>query len=200
MTDFNAAFDVVVGKFEGFLSYDNHPADRGGETFSGIARKFCPTWPGWKRVDEIKAAHPKGFVQELQQDQSLPGLVKAFYKTSFWNTIQGDYLQDQGVALELFDVAVNMGTKRAGEFLQRALNLLNDNGRRWPDVAVDGRLGPVTLSRLEACLDRIKPRTVANTINALQAAQYVAICERDRTQEVFFIGWLSRVTISRGEG
>src|ERR1035441_4044145 len=52
VADFNAAHQQVMGNEGG---YANNPADAGGETYKGIARKFWPQWCGWKYVDGVKA-------------------------------------------------------------------------------------------------------------------------------------------------
>ena len=44
MADFKVAFAKTI-RFEG--GYVNHKADKGGETYKGIARNFWPKWKGW---------------------------------------------------------------------------------------------------------------------------------------------------------
>ena len=51
MAQFEPAFEKTM-KFEG--GYANNPADRGGETYRGIARKIWPGWNGWPLVDAAK--------------------------------------------------------------------------------------------------------------------------------------------------
>ncbi|MDO1811820.1 hypothetical protein Q2319_26385, partial [Escherichia coli] len=57
------------------------------------------------------------------------------------------------VAEELLDTGVNCGTGFAKPLLQRALNLLNNNGKaEWPELSVDGIYGPATLNALKTYL------------------------------------------------
>ena len=56
------------------------------------------------------------------------------------------------IAAELFDTGVNMGPAVAVTFLQRALTALNRNGKDYPDLTPDGRVGPATLAALDAFL------------------------------------------------
>ena len=57
------------------------------------------------------------------------------------------------VAEELLDTGVNCGTGFAKPLLQRALNLLNNQGKAgWPDLTVDGIYGPATLNALKTYL------------------------------------------------
>ena len=51
MADFKTAYDRT-SKFEG--GYSNDEADRGGETFAGIARVYHENWLGWKIIDQYK--------------------------------------------------------------------------------------------------------------------------------------------------
>jgi lysozyme family protein len=50
------------------------------------------------------------------------------------------------VAAEVFDTGVNMGPKQAIIFLQVALNVLNQQGKQYQDITVDGAIGPRTLA------------------------------------------------------
>jgi hypothetical protein len=56
------------------------------------------------------------------------------------------------LAAELLDTAVNMGPSVASTFLQRALTALNRNGRDYPDLVPDGRIGPATIAALRRFL------------------------------------------------
>jgi len=62
--------------------------------------------------------------------------------------IQGDEVQSQPIANELYDTGVNRSPNMAIRYLQRSLNLANRNEKRWPDIRVDGQLGPMTLRTL----------------------------------------------------
>ena len=64
MADFNKAYAFLVTK-EGSLS--DHPADYGGQTYFGIARRFWPNWDGWQYVD-------------ANQWNLAQALVPSFYK------------------------------------------------------------------------------------------------------------------------
>ena len=97
------------------------------------------------------------------------------------------------VAAELFDTGVNMGAGVAASFLQRALNALNRGAADWPDVAVDGRVGPATLAALDRFL-RTRPAgetVLVRALEALQGERYVALAERRPANEAFLYGWLA---------
>ncbi|WP_446039228.1 putative peptidoglycan-binding domain-containing protein [Streptomyces sp. SID1121] len=61
---------------------------------------------------------------------------------------------DKPIALKLFDVAVNMGGGTAAKFLQRVLNVLNRRQADYPDMTVDGAIGPKTVSAFTAFMTK----------------------------------------------
>lgn len=173
--------------------YSRHPKDRGGETYKGIARNRHPRWEGWTRID--RARRRRGFPGNLESDADLQTRVGEFYRRTFWDPLQGDVLPDQAIATELFDSAVNMGITRATEFLQRALNVLNRDGKLYADLVVDGDLGPRTLAALRAYLKTDKAGLLLKILNVLQGARYIQLMDQSPGQEAFARGWFKRVDI-----
>ncbi|EXW51657.1 glycosyl hydrolase 108 family protein [Acinetobacter baumannii 44467_9] len=107
--------------------YVNNPADRGGETKYGITEAVART-NGFK-----------GNMKDLPLD-----VAKAIYKKQYWTDPRFDQVNviSSLVAEELLDTGVNCGTGFAKPLLQRALNLLNNQGKAgWPDLTVDGIYG-----------------------------------------------------------
>lgn len=118
MAQFNPAFQITMGNEGG---YANNPNDRGGETYKGVAKNFWPNWSGWPIVDGIIATKPPSINQALNNNAQLQTLVLSFYKANFWDTESLDNINDQQVANQLFDTAVNMGTGIASKFLQQGV-------------------------------------------------------------------------------
>ena len=75
-------------------------------------------------------------MEDLTEDEA-----KAIYRLNYW--FYGG-IADDGVASKVFDMGVNMGPSQAVLYLQRCLC---DAGRT---VAMDGRLGPLTLTQTNA--------------------------------------------------
>lgn len=51
--DVKVAFEFVYKLIRAYEGGEvNHPADRGGHTYAGIARRAWPSWPGWAYVDK----------------------------------------------------------------------------------------------------------------------------------------------------
>ena len=162
---FKKAFEELIG-IEG--GYVNDPTDRGGETKYGISKKSYPHL-------DIKNL-------TLEQAQQI-------YWEDFWKASGSHHMIKYELALELFDTGVNMGQGIARKFLQQALNLMNRNQYNFPDLKVDGIVGPNTIAAYKKVDDRI----LLKVLNGLQFMRYVQICERDPAQEKYFNGWMKRV-------
>lgn len=188
MANYLEAYNITLGHEGG---YSNDPDDVGGETFKGIARRYHPSWGGWTIIDDIKKQ--PGFPGTAYNNQLLDDMVKKFYKSYYWDVNLLDSCQSQAVANELFDTGVNMGTGRAGRFLQKALNLLNKNGRQWSDIVEDGKVGRNTLKALDACIAYRGDEYLYKILNILQGNHYINYMTKSPTQEKFAYGWLKRV-------
>lgn len=174
-TAFDRAFQKLLGVEGG---YSNHAADRGGATRWGITEQV---------------ARANGYVGAMS---ALPVEWAArIYKAQYWDVLRLDAiaLASYEVAEELFDTGVNMGVATAGRFLQRALNALNREGQDYPDLQVDGVVGPMTVSALRTFLQLRGPSgatVVRRALNGQQATRYLEIAESNRSQEAFVYGWL----------
>ena len=91
--------------------------------------------------------------------------------------------------------SIGMGKSAvAAMFLQRSLNALNRQGRDWPDLMVDGAVGPASLQALRGLRAVRGPAGEAvliKALNSLQGARYIEIAESRPRNESFVFGWLS---------
>ncbi|KCX89136.1 glycosyl hydrolase 108 family protein [Acinetobacter baumannii 6112] len=160
--------------------YVNNPNDRGGATNYGITEAVARV-NGWK-----------GPMRDLPLD-----LAKQIYKQQYWINPRFDQVNTLSplIAEELLDTGVNCGVAFAKPLLQRALNLLNNQGKGgWPDLAVDGIYGSATLGALKIFLTKRGKdgeKVMLKVLNIMQGQRYIEICERNPTQEQFFYGWIS---------
>ena len=191
MAKFELAHKIVM-QHEG--GYANNPKDRGGETYKGVSRKNFPLWAGWSIVDRVKMMNPKpGSIDNLLQSQTdLQNMVLSFYKTNFWDALNLDAINDQAIAVEMYDTGVNMGTGVAALFLQRSLNVSNKNGNDYPDLPLTGNVGPKTAQYMN---EHKRPAEVLKVLNCLQGARYISIMEANPDQEIFFRSWFCRVVL-----
>ncbi len=187
---FNQAFEKLI-KFEG--GYVNDPDDTGGETYKGISRNNFPNWNGWNRIDRHKGS--LDFDSVLEGDTVLQASVESFYKENFWDKMKCDLMPNY-VAEEVFEASVNMGIHRATEILQTALNLLNNNQKRYRNVVVDGELGNITITVLKVAKTKVSSKLMFNVLNFLQAKFYIELMERNEKYEKY-IGWFNRIDIRK---
>ena len=185
---FKTAFKRTM-RFEG--GYSNHSADRGGETYRGISRKFWPYWEGWKYIPKLKhLTH--------QETEELQECTEAFYKEHFWDVLKLDEISlfIPECASELFDISVNFGTKVGKKTLQRALNILNKDEKIFNDLVPDGIIGQKTIHTTEIYINKKQnEKTLLKLIRLLRAKYYIDIVEKNTSQEVFIGGWLNRVEL-----
>ena len=160
--------------------YVDNPADKGGATCFGITQAV---------------ARAQGYCGPMRQ---LPReAAAAIYKRLYWLRPSFDQIarRSERIAGELFDTGVNMGPAVAVTFLQRALTALNRNGRDYPDLVPDGRIGEQTLSALDAFL-AVRGKSSGETVllralEALQGERYLRLAERRPANEAFLYGWLA---------
>ncbi len=161
--------------------YVNDPSDSGGETNFGITAKVA------------RASGYAGAMLDMPRQVAFD-----IYAARYWDALQADDIcaLSQHVAAEVVDTGVNMGTGRAGKFLQRALTVLNSGGKLYPDLVVDGAIGPATIRALKAYLAKRDVETLLTALNCLQGAFYIELAERREKDERFVYGWLkNRVVI-----
>lgn len=188
MADFEEAYKITSDHEGGYV---NDPDDVGQETFNGVSRRYHPSWGGWVIIDDLKTK--PNFPQSAYKSNTLDCMVRRLYKTNYWDVNQLDHLASQAVANEIYDTGINMGVRRAGKFLQRAVNLLNKNGNIYHDIVEDGVVGRGTMSAVNACLNYRGDEYLYKILNILQGNHYIEYMTKSPTQEKFAYGWLSRV-------
>lgn len=195
MAEFAIAFDETMLHEGGYV---NDPDDPGGETYRGVARKFHPDWLGWKTIDELKQLNPTDLNRRLDDREDLQQQVAAFYREHFWQPIGGKELSDQALANELFDTGVNQGVGTAIRFWQEALNLLNRNGRDYPELEVDGVAGEKTLATTNRFLEQNRGQAdrLLKVLNLLQGGRYLDLARRNPVMRKFLHGWLNRIRLN----
>lgn len=196
--EFKIAFDLTE-KHEG--GYVNNPTDRGGETYKGIARKIWPNWDGWAIVDILKKKYThKVLDARLASNLGLQGSVEEFYHHNFWNRNKL-YEFDQVIANEIYDTGVNQGVGSAAKHFQKTLNKLNRNEKDFPDLVTDGKIGNKTIVAYRAYMATVRFGSRSNkllisvmwkTLNWYQHERYMKITDRDKIQELFYMGWVAR--------
>ena len=175
--DVDALIDELIEREGGYV---NHPADKGGPTRFGI-------------TEAVARAHGyAGAMAALPRDEAA-----AIYRRLYWLRPRFDQVATRcpRIAAELFDIGANMGPAVAATFLQRALTALNRSGKDYPDLTPDGRVGPVTLSALDAFLAaraaKVGETVLLRALEALQGERYLRLAEKRPANEAFLYGWLA---------
>lgn len=172
--------DAVIGREKGYV---NDPRDRGGETNWGVT---------------VAVARAYGYTGPMRD---MPRQVaERVYADLYWTCLRLDDVEriSPEIAAELADTGINMGVGIAGRFLQRALNAFNDGGRLWPDLEVDGVVGPRTVGALQAYANQrshhgraLMVAVMLAALNAQQGTRYLDITDADDRQEGFAFGWFA---------
>lgn len=161
--------------------YSNDPADSGGETMFGIT------------VAEARRNGYNGAMKDMPFDFAVK-----IYKARYWIGPGFDKvaLVFDRLAEKLFDVGVNCGVDFAAKTLQRVLNSLNNAGTDYPDLKVDGSIGPATVDALKKFLAKrtgdLGRRTLLFMVAAFQSVHYVEIAEANQKNEKYVYGWQSQ--------
>ncbi len=189
--------DIFVNSYNKLINleggYVNDETDKGGETYKGISRNNFPNWLGWKIIDHAKSS--THFKQLLKADCNLEAHVQDFYHKEFWSKMKCDFVPDV-IAVELFELSVNVGTPKATIILQTALNVLNNNEKKYSDIRTDALFGKITLATLRTCLDTTSNKLLFNVINILQGCFYIELMLNNPIYEKY-IGWFNRVELKK---
>ena len=175
-TDIGTLIDALIAREGGYI---DHPADRGGPTRWGITQ-------------HVARSHGYGGGMRVFPRAEAVRIYRALY----WETPRLNAVANRapGLAAELFDTGVNMGPEAAAGFLQRALNALNREGRDYSDLSIDRRIGPATLTALDAFLAVRGAKGEAvliKAVEALQGERYIALAESRPANEAFVYGWIA---------
>ena len=174
MTDVQALIDDLLPREGG---YTNDPNDKGGETIWGIT---------------VGAARAYGY-QDAMKDMPIE-TARSIYEERYWTQPRLDAMDsvDSPVACKCFDIGVNMGTSTAVKYVQRALNVLNDGGRSWPDLSVDGGFGKISQYAMATFIAQRGDegrKVLLNMVRSMQTMRYIELAENDASQERFEFGW-----------
>lgn len=163
---------AAVMNIEG--GYVNDPKDPGGETNHGIT---------------VAVARQNGYKGSMK-DLPIELAQQIYYQ---------DYIVKPGftpmveiqpaVAEKLIDAGVNTGTTRPSRWFQSSLNTLSRGGTDYPQINVDGKVGPATIGAYQS-LERKRGAVKAceltiKLLDAQQATYYTSL-----NMPTYQVGWL----------
>ncbi len=162
---------------EGGDKYTNNPADSGGPTRFGITENVARAY---------------GYQGDMR---TLPRLIaEEIYLKRYWTGPGFDKIDRicPAIAVKLMDFGVVAGQERSAKQLQRILNVLNRQERDYPDIAVDGRIGPVTTHALESFIrkhEKDGAELIFLMLCGQQSNHFLTLAEKRQKDEVFERGW-----------
>lgn len=162
---------------EGNGQYTNDPKDSGGPTRWGVtettARKFGYT----------------GDMRELPRETAV-----MIYTSLYWVKpgFEAVSIFSEILAERLFDFGVLAGQSTAAKQLQRVINVLNRNGRDYPDLTADGKIGQVTINALKAFIQKRGDaglKVLIGMVVSCQSVYLIELAEHRPKDEEYIYGW-----------
>jgi len=162
----------VVG-IEG--GYVDHPNDPGGATNYGITEQVARDY-GYE-----------GLMADLPVDVAKDVYTQNYVLNVGFHEVVNVSV---GVGHKVIDAGVNTGTTQSAKWLQRAINALSRGGRDYPQIVVDGKVGPATVSAMSA-LASVRGKTkscelLLKLMDIQQGHHYMSLKQSD----TFLVGWV----------
>jgi len=185
MADFEIAVNKTIEN-EGGDKYTETPGDRGGATKYGISLMFLKKL--YKKTLPIEASEIKCLnkVEQFMKDDIKNLTIddaKLIYKVFFWDANRYCEIEDQVIANKVFDMSVLIGPRSSNKILQKCINMKNHN------LKVDGIIGDKTLESLSD----IDNEYLELWLLHFYTVHFMSICNNDKSQSKFLLGWLNRV-------
>lgn len=155
--------------------YVNNPKDPGGATNHGVTQAVARSHGYTGSMKDLT----KGMAQEIYYEDYIkkPGYEEVC-------------LRSLAVCHKLIDAGVNAGPGRSSRWFQTALNSLNRGGTDYPQLTVDGKVGPGTISaykKLEEKRGRVLAcELVLKLLDVQQGQHYMSLTHLN----TFTVGWV----------
>lgn len=172
---YDSIIDHIIQAEKGYV---DHKDDRGGKTNWGITEVVA------------RANGYRGHMKDMPESFAREIYVKRYIKDPKFDLV---IAVDPKIGLELVDTGVNMGPAVPSMWFQRILNVFNAKGSKYPDLFVDGKIGPATIDAFKKFLawrGKEGSQTFLKALNCLQGARYIEITEKNENQESFVYGWI----------
>lgn len=155
----------------------NNPNDSGGLTKWGVTEKTA------------RSLGYEGQMKDMTLEKAtLIAANEFYYKPNI------HLLNKFGARLtaEAFDAAYLCGAGTVIKCIQRFLNAMNRRGKDWPDISVDGGLGPKTLDALSRATSLRGEGLVLKNLRGSLYTHFLELVEKREKDEEFFNGWVDK--------
>lgn len=187
MADFELAVTKTIDN-EGGDKYTEIKDDNGGATKYGISLRFLDNLQlktltinddDFNVIQSIlsNGKTTKETVKNLTLEQAT-----VLYKHFFWKSNRYDEINDQFIAEKVFDMAVLMGASEANKIIQSYFSLKED-----------GIIGEMTIGSINSSVYEFGDNHIPMSFSYKFSKHFISICNKDKTQEQFLLGWLNRV-------
>ncbi len=150
--------------------FSNVPQDHGGATSQyGITHEELARW----RKHPVSVSD----VRNMKADEA-----KAIYAAWYWNPIGCPGIENENVAIAMFDIAVVRGIGVPPKYAQRICNA------HGADLSIDGHVGPKTL----AALNSMAPAVFIRDFSSMVEQGFRGIVSNNPSQRIFLKGWVNR--------
>lgn len=167
---------IIASVFALEGGYSNDPKDPGGETNHGIT------------VGVARSHNYQGSMKDLPKSLAQDIYYKDYIvKPGFLPMVE----IQPAVAEKLIDAGVNTGTARPSRWFQITLNSLNRGGKDFPQINVDGKVGPATIQSYKS-LEKVRGKVPAceltiKMLDAQQASYYMSLTNMSG----YTVGWIA---------
>lgn len=181
---------IIADKIGVEGNYVNNKDDRGGATKYGVTQRTADGY----RADLMRLFKWSGDVKDFTIDMAF-----YVYDKEFWAKMRLDDVIKRcpQLADKMFDIGINTGWNTAAQWLQTILNVMNLKKKYYPDLAVDGNLGPVSIAALDACVKargaKLTYWTILKGLICKQGSFYIDISAKREDNETFTVGWMNRI-------
>lgn len=180
-----------------------------------MAAQFIPAWSFLMELEGGGQLHklrgdPGGWTIWGISQKNHPGMfqngppteeqARRFYEATYWLPLRLNELQDQGIAEEIFEFAVNSSTPVRGQYnlatraAQRAVNAVF-TVMAWDPIRPDGVMGPKTIRALNDIGDE-GPVALLAWDGAFNIEQLRYYRELNPAQvQRFLLGWTRRIVL-----
>lgn len=167
--------EAILGKEGGYV---NNPDDAGGPTNWGVTQKAA------------RANGYTGDMRKLSREEA-----RRILEADYWYGPRFDQVASVSplIAAEICDTGVNMGPSVPAKWLQRWLNVFNQQGRLYPDLIADGQIGPRTVVALKAYFasrGKDAEQVMLKGLNCSQGQRYLELAEQRAANQTFVYGWV----------
>jgi lysozyme family protein len=124
------------------------------------------------------------------------GMAKDIYKKGYWdsNRVSDIYKISPTIAIEMFEIGINLSPIKAAIWTQRLCNSLNTiKGGKYKfgdDLLLDGVISNTTIKRL-AQMSKKDHKIIYNGINAMHRSYYITNAYIKPTFRQRFVDWCS---------